>query len=134
MAVLLPIGGHEKDVLVDYDLAIVDFVPSNRLRKPIFDADVAGVLKRLGYWNDGLENNGEAARPLQGKDVSPCDTCRLWFRQREASLQTNIDNSQSAPLGEIEERPLRCGGDVRVRRAKMGKNQQIWGRTKTWAS
>jgi hypothetical protein len=77
MAIFLPIGGYEKDVLVDYDLAIMDFVPSNRLRKPIFDADVAGVLERLGHWNDGLENDGEAARPLRRKNVSPCGTCRL---------------------------------------------------------
>jgi hypothetical protein len=64
LTVFLPIGSDEKDVLIDYDLAIVDFVPSDRLRKLILDANVPWVFERLGEWDDGFEVNGEAAMPL----------------------------------------------------------------------
>ena len=70
MVVFFPIGGDEEDLLVYYDLTIVDFVPSNWLRKPILDTDVPGVLEGLGSWDYSLENYRDAAGPLWIEEIS----------------------------------------------------------------
>jgi len=73
----LPVGGDLEDVLVDYDLAIVNLDPGRWLGKPILDTDVAGVLNGLGRRNNGLEHYGAAARPLRGEDVPLCGASHL---------------------------------------------------------
>lgn len=70
MVVLLPICSDEEAILVDYDPAIVNFVPIDWLRKPIFYADVAGPLDGLVHRDDGLENYGEAAGSLRRENIS----------------------------------------------------------------
>ena len=80
MIAFLPVGGDEEDVLVDYDLAIVNLVPNRRLGKPILNTDVAGVLKGFGHRNDGLEHYGAAARPLQGENIPSSGSSRLRGR------------------------------------------------------
>lgn len=77
MVALLPVGGNEEDILVDYYLAVVNFVPDRRLGKSILDTDVAGVFEGLGKWDDGLEHYRAASRPLQREDVPSCGASRL---------------------------------------------------------
>ena len=73
----LPVGGDEEDIPVDYNLAIMKITPNRWLGKPILDPDVAGILKGLGNWNNGLEHYRATARPLRGEDVPSCGACRL---------------------------------------------------------
>lgn len=77
LTTFLPIGGDEEDFLINYDLAIVNFVPGDRLRKLILDANVPGVLEGLAKWDYSLKTDGEAARPLHAEDVSLCDAVPL---------------------------------------------------------
>lgn len=68
--VFLPVGGDEKDVIVDYDLTVVYLSSSCWLRELVFDADIAGVLESLSDWNNSLEDFGEATMPLGGENVT----------------------------------------------------------------
>ena len=56
VAIFLPIGSDEEDVPINYDLAIVNLVPGDRLGKLILDTDVPGVLEGLGSWDYSFEN------------------------------------------------------------------------------
>jgi hypothetical protein len=70
VAIFLPIGSDEEDLLINYDLAIVNFVPRRLAEKTDPRYNVPGVLEGLGKWDYGLETDGEAAGPLRTEDVS----------------------------------------------------------------
>jgi hypothetical protein len=69
VVIFFPISGDKEDLLVDYDLAIIDFVTSNRVGKQILDANVTRILECFGNWDHCVENGGKAARPLRTEEV-----------------------------------------------------------------